>query len=141
MSIKHIDFGTLLKTKTAPDIYSCVKQIWENGKEWTGFSEFARPRSGFSIFVSPVNAEYRFPNKPTVSAKKGDLVYIPHGEIYTVRFLGGGYDPDMFTLNFDLYDLDGNELLFCKELTIYKNAVTQKLIDCAMYLSDAIIFE
>ncbi len=141
MKKRYFDYNSLMKTRTASDIYSCVKQIWENGNEWNGFSVKPRPRSGFSLFVSDVSAEYTFPNREPVTARKGDLVYIPSGEVYNVRFAGGGYDPDLFTMNFDLYDTEGNELLFAEELTIYKNTVTQKLCDMARKLSDTIMFE
>ena len=59
MAKRYIDYNTLLKTKTVADSYSCVKQIWENGNEWSGFSVVPRPRSGFSLFVSDVTAYYK----------------------------------------------------------------------------------
>jgi len=141
MAKRYIDYNTLLKTKTVADSYSCVKQIWENGNEWSGFSVVPRPRSGFSLFVSDVTAYYTFPKKETVIAKKGDLIYIPSGEIYNVRFVGGGSDPDLFTLNFKLFDRDGNELVFAEGLSVYRNAVTHLLCDNARKLSDAFVLE
>ena len=141
MPKRIIDFNTLLKTRTSADTYSCVKQIWENGNEWSGFCVKPRPRSGFSLFISQVTARYTFPNRDPVIAKKGDLVYIPTGEMYNVRFTDGGSDPDLFTLNFTLFDTDGNELVLAKELSVYRNAVTEKLSDNVRMLSDAVLFE
>ncbi len=141
MKKRYIDFSELQKTKTSHDIRACVKQIWENGNEWNGFSSIPRPRSAFSIFVSDVTAEYTFPDKKSLIARKGDLVYILAGEIYKVRFMGGGSDPDLFTLNFKLYGEDGSELIFADGLTVYRNTVTQKLCDSARRLSDAMVIE
>ena len=141
MGKRHIDFGELQRLQTSHDIRACVKQIWENGNEWNGFSSLPRPRSAFSLVVSEVTAEYTFPEKEAIIAKKGDLVYIPTGEIYKVRFMGGGSDPDLFTLNFNLYDTDGNELIFAEGLTVHRNTVTQRLCDSARRLSDAFVLE
>ena len=136
---KQIDYTTLLKTKTFSDIYSCVKQIWGNGKEWSGFSKKPRTRSGFSFFVSSIKAEYTFPHREKIIAKRGDIVYIPTGEVYNVSFIGGGFEPDLLTLNYNLYDTEGNELIFENSLTVYRGALTRALIDKAGILADSVM--
>lgn len=139
--MKYVDIEDLNNIRVDADIYSAVRQIWENGREWLGFLNTPRQRSGFSLFLSDVKGEYSFKDRESIIVGKGDIVYIPKGEQYSVRFCGGGYDPDLYTVNFNIFDSDGEELLLGERLTVYREALTPHIADVAARLSDAVLFE
>ena len=139
--MRYIDFDALKNTETSANIIESVRQIWENGNEWRGFSRSDRPMSGISVFVSDVCAEYTFFARAGVTVGRGDIVYIPRGERYKVRFIGGGSNPDVYTVNFDLLDKEGEELLLAKELTVFPSSSSIALEEAAARLCDAMLFE
>ena len=139
--MRYIDFREINKIKTRVDVCESVRQIWESGKEWRGFSDTMRPMSGISVFVSDVKGVYTFEDRPSVTARKGDIVYIPKGEKYKVRFLDGGFDPDVYTVNFNLFDFYGEEILLEKSFALFSGISTAKIEELAARLSDAMLFE
>lgn len=89
----------------------CHRQFWRDGDGYDGYTATPRPRSGFVYVVSEMRAAYTFSDGKTALFRRGDLLFLPRGSRYTVRFTGGGdRETDSYTVNFDLYDSTGKEV-------------------------------
>ncbi len=89
------------------EVDECHRQIWKDGRVWLGNRYEPRSTDGLIILCSPIRAIFQTEDGTCIRASQGDVVYIPRGTRYTAEFHGGGYDPDTYTVNFKLWDREG----------------------------------
>lgn len=65
-------------------------QYWKDGDSFS-YTDSPRPSHAL-LYLSNCNADYTIEGKPSVHAKKGDIVYIPKGAKYISRFLDARKD-------------------------------------------------
>lgn len=103
--------------------YSIVglRQIWKRRNEFSYWNH-PRPDNGLTLILCE-NAVYTLKNGGCLRAKSGDLVLIPQGSCYTVRFTPTpAGDHDTLLLNFRLCDptgfpvkLSGEPRVLCRD--------------------------
>ena len=106
-----IDTDTLVRAPldfSDPEVFP---EVWETRH---GFSQYAdSPRPCHALFLICTELDVRFFSQSgqTVSAQKGDVVFIPKHSLYTVSVAGGAaHEISTYTVNFDMWDRDRNEL-------------------------------
>ncbi len=135
-----ISFNDLLQQPFYAESVECHRQIWRDGSKWLGYNERPREASGLLFICSAMEAEFTLNSGESVTARGGDAVYIPHGTRYSVAFKNGGGEPDSYTVNFDLFDKQGNRLIFCDKIKVFDGAASQRCLTAASALSAAYIF-
>lgn len=115
----------------------CFEQIWSDGSSWMKYTRIPRYSNGLSLVCSPVEVRYVLRDGTKISATQGDLVYIPREYLYAVSFHHGGKGVDLYTINFELADQDGNEVRLSEGFQVYHGAVTQPCLDLAAELFEA----
>lgn len=104
--MKEIAFETIGEKDLC--FYSVVgfRQVWKRRNEFSYWSR-PRPDNGLTLILCE-NAVYTFKNGGELRAKSGDLVLIPQGSCYTVRFTPAPPgNIDTLLLNFRLCDPAG----------------------------------
>lgn len=132
--VSIMDFAT--ETVFSEKVH-CYEQIWDDGKRWTAYLKKPRHTNGLSLICSPIQVNYTLPDGTKFSAGQGDVVYFPNQSAYSVSFHKGGKEVDIYTINFLLYDKDGNELRFSEGPKVFHGAATQPGIAVAAELADA----
>ena len=94
-------------------------------ESWTkrhGFSLYEsapRPCSALFLVCTDIRVLFRSSRGEVVSAGKGDVVWIPEGACYRAEIAGGNeHCIDTYTLNFHLYDGEGEDLLLSDRITV-----------------------
>lgn len=84
--MKIIPLGELYQIDFTVHRLFSMFQYWKDGDS---FSYTDSPRHSHALlYLSNCNADYTIEGKPSVHAKKGDIVYIPKGAKYISRFSG-----------------------------------------------------
>lgn len=138
--LRTLSFSELSHESLRAESLEAYRQIWKQENRWLGYEKIPRPTNGLLFFCSELEARFLLRDGSTLSAQKGDVVFIPKGTLYTVEFTNGGTDPDLFTVNFDLYDSNGNSILLNDLVTSYSGAARQACLDAANELSEAYLF-
>ena len=124
------------ETFFASDI-QCFEQIWSDGSSWMKYTRVPRFASGLSLVCSPVEVHYTLNDGTRFITTQGDAAYFPKDCLYSVSFYGGGKEVDLYTINFELTDQNGNELRLSDMPQIYHGAATQPCLDLAAELAEA----
>ena len=107
---RYISFEELRNEDFHSTVIECHKQIWNRINYWTGYSKTPRFADGLLIVCSDIEVTYRMEDGSEVIGRKGDVFYAPKGICYTAYFKNGSADTNIYTINFNLCDSDGNEL-------------------------------
>ena len=76
-----------------------------NRKEFLLYKEKPRPCSALFFVCADIEALFISSDKTAVSAKMGDIVFIPEGTVYYVRVSGKtAAKIDTYTVNINLFD-------------------------------------
>lgn len=137
---RYLTFQELSNEIFFAEKIECHRQSWQDGTEWLDYSRTPRFASGISLICSPVTVKYRLNDGTRLEASEGDLVFLGKSSRYTATFYGGGKDTDLYTVNFILRDKNGDELRLSRDVTIFRNAVTQNHLSIASELADAYLF-
>lgn len=90
-----------------------ARQNWSTIPKWAGYKEKPRQDNGIVFIASDMTAKFCTADGLVVEAGKGDAVFVPKGTIYVTDFFNP--DPNQgvhsYTINFKMYDSNGNELL------------------------------
>ena len=111
---------------------------WFGGGEYSRYRNSPRPSSGFFIVCTNVQAVFSQKDREPVVAGKGDVVYIPKGVHYHAEVWGGGEQIDTYTVNFQLRDESGEEILFGDHICILASRSDEQLALSAAALSSAV---
>ncbi|MBR2906694.1 MAG: helix-turn-helix transcriptional regulator [Clostridia bacterium] len=134
--IRYLSFTALRKELAFSEVIECHKQIWAHGSEWKKYERTPRFADGLIFVCSKVRAVFTVEGGSTLTAEQGDLLYLPEGARYSVRFLGGGHGTDLYTVNFRLKDRNGNVLRFGDQLTRLANGAPDSTYTIASRLAD-----
>lgn len=93
-------------------------ELWIKGKSFSQYKDFSRPCSALFFICNDVTVTFYPRGGKPVTAKKGDLVWIPKGSVYYAT-LQGATDRRItsYTLNFNLLE-GGEDLLLCDKITV-----------------------
>lgn len=107
----------------------CHRQYWRGACTYEGYIDRPRQHSGLVYVVAPTLRAAFTPlcGRP-ITAGVGDLLYIPQGLCYTVAFSGSeAKTVDMYTVNYDLFDSEGQECLLGREIMRFSPAHPRRL--------------
>lgn len=128
---------TLKKTSFHCSFSECHKQAWAHNSEWTSYQHNPRPSNAFILICSDMKMKFYLPNGKSFVAQKGDLVFVPKGQCYTVAFFDTSNQFDSYTVNFMLNDKFCHEIVLDEEMQIFKNAFDNILFFAAEELFKA----
>lgn len=108
--LEYMDFASIGEQELC---ICCVIGIRQKWKKRNSFRYLQRPRPDHGItLILCDSAVYSLKNGEELRAGRGDLVLIPEGTYYTVRFRpNAGTESDTLLLNFKLRDPLGNAVL------------------------------
>lgn len=94
------------------EVREVARQIWRPQDSWIGYIGRPRPYSGLTLICSETELLYTFEGG-TLTAHMGDVIYVPGGIQYQMTSVGSAHESrlDSYTVNFDLFDRDGNKIL------------------------------
>lgn len=120
-------------------------ESWAKRRAFTLYKESPRPTSALFLLASPVTASFTETSGGTVTARRGDVVYIPEGAEYHVRVGGAPSGAvDTYTVNFRLSDVSGEPLSLGTSITVLSHteddvpALRAAALDRAVRQTDAL---
>lgn len=117
--MRLIDIATLTETDIHFDSPEVFPETWAKRHAFSLYKELPRPTSALFLIVSELTAVFTEASGVSVTAHRGDIVYIPQGVRYHVRIpCGGEGTTDTYTVNFNLLDREGERLLLSKKIMI-----------------------
>lgn len=106
----------------------CHKQNWKNDSEWTGYAHAPRKTNALILVCSDMHMRFRFHDGKTVTAKQGDIVFVPKDTAYVVRFERTSNKLDSYTVNFSLFDQSGEEIEIAENLSVLSEKYTKRCL-------------
>lgn len=92
---------------------------WSKDYTYTRFAHAPRSHSGLFIVCTDIHATFYERGGNTVTATKGDVVFLPRGVQYHAQVPDGQGDLiDSYTLNFHLLDEQGDEILLSDHICV-----------------------
>lgn len=120
--MKAVSISTLCHMDFDFEIFDIFPANWIQRKEFFLYKQKERPFSALFFVKTDIEVSFFPSESPTVSAKKGDIVFIPCGCRYSVRVEGNtGEKIDTYTINFDLRDEEKNLLTLSDHISILAN--------------------
>jgi AraC-like DNA-binding protein len=138
--MRYIQLENLEKEAFVAQSIEVHRQIWKEQNIWSRYWSNPRYVSGFLFICPGVTAHIKDISGAVFTAHSGDVIYAPRECRYIISFENGGNDPDAYTINFDLFDTDKNELRFSDGILIYKNLLNDSLFLIAENLSKGYVF-
>ena len=113
-----VDITELKYKSIDPDIFEIFPEGWEKQREFSLYKNKARPCSAL-FFIFGEMEVFFYSDTETVTAKKGDVVFIPEGICYYVTILrSAGTRVGTYTVNFDLLDESRHKLLLSDRIKV-----------------------
>lgn len=104
------------------EIFDIFPENWIQRKEFSLYKQKERPLSALFFVETDIEVSFLPSNAPAISAKKGDIVFIPCGCRYSVQVEGTtGEKIDTYTINFDLRDEQKNPIILSDRISILAN--------------------
>ena len=135
--IRELSFFELKRETLLCEAPECHRQMWRKHRAWLGYRETPRFADGLMLVCSDIHVRVTCSDGRVLTAKKGDMVYVPKGSCYTVTFSGGGNEPNLYTVNFCLRDREGCELRLGREITVTEGIVTSEIRRLSSRMADA----
>ena len=138
--MKIIPPQALKQHSLCADIIDTHITEWQEGDRFERFKKRYRPFSGLLFILSDMEMIYKELDEhghiiSQTTAKKGDILYIPKNVRYDIKFyLKHGQRRDTYTVNFNLYTLHGNEVLFGERIFLLDNKVNPFMTEDLMNL-------
>ena len=111
------------------DVVDTYVTEWKNGEQFRKFEKKRRPYSALYFVLSDLESRYSELNGEgeevgNVFCKKGDILYLPENLLYRSRFsVPEGAPSATCTINFHLYDQQGNAVLLGEHPILLSNRV------------------
>ncbi len=114
-----IDDDTLLTCGLRATVTEAARQRWKPEDNWLGYTNHPRPYSGLILICADIEMIFSS-SDGSLTAHRGDVVYVPSGMQYRVSFRGSAPDShlDSYTVNFDLFDGEGNKVLLSDSILL-----------------------
>lgn len=104
------------------EIADIFPESWMQRSEFSLYRDRARPCSALFFVCTDIEVAFHECDGQAVSARRGDVVFIPQGSCYYVRVSGKtGARIDSYTVNFRLLDGSGEELLLADRISVLTN--------------------
>lgn len=112
--------GALTSCGLHAEVTKVSQQVWKSEDSYLGYIHHPRPNSGLVIICADIEMHYVSHTGIELCAHMGDAVYVPAGLQYRVSFRGSAPDSrlDSYTVNFDLYDREGNSILLSDNILL-----------------------
>lgn len=116
-----------------------LTQYWndERGNAWSCIGQ-PRPQHGF-IYICCGEVCITDKNKKQTCFEKGNLVYLPAGSEYTIRFSGTSSGPSDVLINFDICDTHGRRYTLSDEIYCVCADLPAKIVNDMLTLAHASI--
>ena len=115
--------------------YICgVLQEWEPGTSWN-FIGAPRPKQGF-MYISSGAVSIEYPNGERARFVKGNLLYLPRGCEYLIRFEKDGENCTDLLVNFVLHDGKREELCFYDRIVCVMEDTPAHLVGDLQYICE-----
>ena len=118
-NISFVDFGL--------NHIVSIEQTWYDNSAFS-YIDTARPDNGFHLIASG-RAVYTDTVGGKLFAKEGDVIYLPKGKKYEVRFSSDGQLVKCILINFVLRDADGKEILLSEDIIRLCNDKSGELLN------------
>ena len=109
---------------------------WKNGDRFAKYHKCRRPFSALFFVLSDMEIDYIETDETgeeigRIHARKGSILYIPSGISYHCVFevREGVAEASTCTVNFDLFDLNGEEVMPDKHILLLNNQVNRYMIE------------
>ena len=117
--MKTIDVSQLCYTDVDFNVIDVFPENWLQRKEFSLYKEKKRPCNALFFVCSDIEISFFLSDgTPVITAKNGDVVYIPKGVCYYVHVSGEtGKKTDTYTINLNFYNRQTNEFLLNDSIT------------------------
>lgn len=133
LSLKIIRFGDICAEHVLCHICG-VLQKWEPGANWN-FIGAPRPKQGFMYICSgTVTVEYK--GGEVEHYKKGNLLYIPKGCEYRIRFEKSDKNCSDLLVNFVLRDTSREECCFAEKIVCLLENASARVVEDLQYICE-----
>ncbi len=116
--MKTISVSELYHSNIDLKITDIFPEKWLQRKEFSLYKTNPRPCSALFFVCSDIEVSFFLPDStPIITARNGDIIFIPRGYCYYVR-VSGDTDKkiDTFTINLHFYDEQRNEFLLYEHI-------------------------
>lgn len=94
-------------------------ESWENRRGFSQYRELPRPCHALFFVKTDIRVDFFSQTGETVTARRGDTVFIPEGSLYHVSVEGGTPDAiDTYTVNFKMWDSAGEPLSLSERICL-----------------------
>ena len=126
--MKIINVSDLYRYNYSVNVVNSLRQSWYTRSV---FSCINHPKDrDMLLYLNNCDGEYTLKNGEKISAKAGNLVYIPINSEYSVKFTN---HPDVSAstvgINFYLYDENNEPFVMSREITVFSHLDCQYIID------------
>ena len=134
----NLNISELKYKSIDPVIYEIFPESWEKRREFTLYKSNPRPCSALFFVFSDTEVRF-FCGSSHVTAKKGDVVFIPGGICYHVKIMDNSKsDIGTYTLNFDLYGEDNSIVSIYDTVTVLTNRQDSLYVSRLRALSETV---
>lgn len=103
-----------------------LHQSWNSPNNEFHYRTVPRPNSGLILILSH-NVSYTSNDHTILKPAFGDLLYLPSGSFYSVHF--ADIDSTTLLINFNLYNRQGQEIIFSPDITLLQHHCIDKFRD------------
>jgi AraC-like DNA-binding protein len=138
IAMKTIPLSELSKQNIQITDLQVFPENWTREYHYTRYKNSPRPNSGLFIVCTDIHAQYYENGMEPVVATRGDVIFIPKGVRYHAEVLDGKDDLiDSYTLNFQLQDAQGEDILLSDHIQIISSRPDDLLTIRATTVSSA----
>ena len=102
-----------------PEVFA---ETWVSRKAFSLYEETPRPVSALFLVCTDIKVHFLTHGGGFLTAKHGDVIFIPKGTRYRVSVEGGTPNGiDTYTVNLDLWDRTGSSVLLCDRIALLSN--------------------
>lgn len=117
-----IDFASLQGENINVEIYDVFLEGWRKSREFTLYKTKSRPFHALFFVCSEMEVSFLQTNYPVITARKGDVVWIPRGSRYAARVIGSPVGQlNTYTVNFALLEMQDELETRQERITVLTN--------------------
>ena len=139
--MKIIEAYNLRYADINPELLDVFPERWGRRREFSLYKHSPRPCSALFFINADVDATFCF-GKSRLSAKKGDVVFIPEGSVYHAFISGAEQeaegDAHTYTLNLNIYGEGGERILLSDSISVISHRQDLSFETGLKHLSDTI---
>lgn len=121
--MEKLDISELCYSDVDVEIIDIFPEKWTQKKDFCMYQIQARPCSALFFVLTDVRAFFHPLGGEIVSAKKGDIVFIPQGICYRACVEGtANSKTDTYTINFNIFDTSREGILLSEKISVLGEA-------------------